>query len=83
VNNAGTTMSEVVVSVQQNTQFITDISKSCNEQKVNIGVIYKVIAETDQIIQQNAALVEEAAAASESLNQQARHLTEIVSVFQS
>jgi len=60
---------------------ISEISSSAHEQTSGIGQINLAITELDHVTQQNAALVEEAAAAAESLNQQAGRMVEVVSVF--
>ena len=81
VADAGRTMEEVVGQVQRVSQLISDISSAGKEQTTGIGQVSDAVAQLDQVTQQNAALVEESAAASESLNQQARKLVEAVAVF--
>ncbi len=80
--DAGTTMGEVVASVRRVTDLIGEISAAGKEQEVGIAQINRAIIEMDGVTQENAALVEEAAAAAESLQQQAVELSEIVSIFQ-
>ena len=81
VADAGSTMNEIVQSVQQVTNIMAQISSASQEQTSGIEQINQAVAQMDQVTQQNAALVEEAAAASESMQEQAAHLAEIVSVF--
>jgi methyl-accepting chemotaxis protein len=81
VGQAGTTMDEVVASVQRVTSIISEIAIASGEQNVGIGQINDAISQMDTVTQQNAALVEEAAAAAESMNQQAESLRNAVSVF--
>ncbi|MGM9490569.1 methyl-accepting chemotaxis protein [Ideonella sp. YS5] len=81
VADAGRTMEEVVGQVMRVNQLISDISAAGHEQTTGIGQVSNAVSQLDQVTQQNAALVEESAAASESLNQQARRLVEAVAVF--
>jgi len=81
VADAGRTMEEVVGQVVRVNQLISEISAAGREQTTGIGQVSDAVAQLDQVTQQNAALVEESAAASESLNQQARKLVEAVAVF--
>jgi len=81
VNQAGTTMDEVVESIQNVTSTVGEISTSSKEQSQAINQIQQAISSLDDVTQQNAALVEEAAAAAASLNEQAENLTRVVSVF--
>jgi methyl-accepting chemotaxis protein len=81
VEQAGTTMKEVVESIQQVTDLMADITAAGREQSAGIEQVNQAITQMDEVTQQNAALVEEAAAASQSLQDQATHLSEIVSVF--
>jgi len=81
VNDAGTTMQEVVASVRQVNSIIGDITAASVEQEAGIGQVNRAIAEMDGVTQKNAALVEEAAAAAESMRQQADRLSEVVGVF--
>jgi methyl-accepting chemotaxis protein len=82
VNTAGTTMDEVVASVKRVTDIMAEISAASREQESGIDQINKAISEMDTVTQQNAALVEEAAAAAQSLQEQSIHLAEVVSVFE-
>ncbi|PWF48288.1 HAMP domain-containing protein [Massilia glaciei] len=81
VDAAGTTMEEVVASVQRVDAIITEISVATGEQNAGIHEISGAIAQLDAVTQQNAALVEEAAAAAESMEHQASSLAHAVSVF--
>ena len=81
VAKAGTTMTEVVASIQRVTDIMSEITAASREQEVGIEQINQAVNEMDAVTQQNAALVEEAAAATAALEGQASHLTEVVSVF--
>ena len=81
VDEAGSTMTEVVKSVQQVTQIISEIASASQEQSSGIDQVNVAISNMDQVTQQNAALVEQAASAAESLNVQAAKLEQLVSVF--
>jgi methyl-accepting chemotaxis protein len=81
VDQAGTTMREVVDSIRRVTDIMGEISAASQEQTEGIGQVQLAISQMDQTTQQNAALVEEAAAASESLREQAAKLSQTVAVF--
>jgi len=81
VNRAGATMKEVVASVQQVTAIMKEISVASHEQSIGVDQVNSAIAHMDQVTQQNAALVEEAAAATASLALEAGGLTQAVSLF--
>jgi methyl-accepting chemotaxis protein-1 (serine sensor receptor) len=81
VGEAGVTMEEVVTSVRRVTSIIGEIAIATGEQRDGIEQISDAITQMDSVTQQNAALVEEAAAAAEALQQQAAALAEAVSVF--
>jgi methyl-accepting chemotaxis protein len=81
VNDAGTTMEEVVTSVQRVTDIMAEISSASREQETGIEQINMAITEMDSVTQQNAALVEEAAAAAGSLEEQSAALAQLVSRF--
>src|SRR5476649_2409960 len=81
VGQAGVTMEEVVVSVQRVAAIIDQISIASNEQRDGIEQISIAVSQMDGVTQQNAALVEQAAAAADSLQQQAAVLAESVSIF--
>jgi len=82
VGDAGATMQEIVESVRRVTDIMSEISAASVEQTAGIEQINEAITQMDQVTQQNAALVEEAAAASASMQEQAANLTRAVSVFQ-
>jgi methyl-accepting chemotaxis protein len=81
VGEAGATMAEVVDSVQRVTDIIGAISSASREQEGGITQINQAITEMDGVTQQNAALVEEAAGAAASLQEQADGLAQMVAVF--
>ena len=81
VRDAGATMTEIVASVQRVSDIIGEISASTVEQSQGIGNVNGSVAHLDQMTQQNAALVEESAAAAESLSEQARKLAALVGHF--
>jgi len=74
-------MSEVVASVKRVTDIISEISVASSEQSNGIEQINQAVTQMDEVTQQNAALVEEAAAAAGSLQEQAANLVASVSVF--
>jgi aerotaxis receptor len=81
VDRAGQTMQQIVESIRRVSDLIAEISSATSQQTSGITQVGEAIGHLDQITQQNAALVEQSAAASESLNQQARRLVEAVSVI--
>jgi methyl-accepting chemotaxis protein len=81
VADAGQTMSEIVGSVQRVSDIIGEITAAAGEQSDGIGQVNVAVTQLDQMTQQNAALVEESAAAAESLKDQARRLTQVVQIF--
>ena len=81
VTDAGKTMTEIVSSVQRVSDIIGEITAASSEQSEGIGQINGSVTQLDQMTQQNAALVEESAAAAESLKEQAIRLAEVVSTF--
>jgi len=81
VVSAGRTMEDVVTAVQRVSAMVELISAAGREQSAGIEQINKAVSEMDGVTQQNAALVEEAAAAAESLQQQAERLSGVVGVF--
>jgi methyl-accepting chemotaxis protein len=81
VQDAGNTMQEIVDSVQRVTDIMGEISAASNEQSTGIDQVNTAITSMDEVTQQNAALVEEAAAAAESLVDQAVNLMDIVGGF--
>ncbi len=81
VGQAGETMTEIVGSVQCVTDIMGGISTAAAEQSDGIAQVNAAVAQLDQMTQQNAALVEESAAAASSMKDQARHLAELVATF--
>lgn len=81
VAEAGTTMTEVVDSVKHVTDIMSEILAASQEQSAGIEQVNTAIVQMDEVTQQNAALVEQAAAAAASLRDQATNLSEVVSVF--
>ena len=81
VTDAGTTMDEIVASVRRVADVIGEITAAATEQSSGIAGVNQAIGNLDQMTQQNAALVEESAAAAESLREQADRMKEAVSVF--
>lgn len=81
VDQAGTTMDEIVSSIGRVTDIMGEITAASAEQAAGIEQINQAISEMDDVTQQNAALVEQAAAAAESLQDQAAALSQVVSVF--
>ncbi|WP_308419459.1 methyl-accepting chemotaxis protein [Chitinibacter fontanus] len=81
VAEAGETMNEIENSIKRVTDIMGEISAASVEQSSGIGQVNQAIIQMDEVTQQNAALVEEASAAAESLEEQAQNLAEAVSVF--
>jgi methyl-accepting chemotaxis protein len=81
VDQAGATMSEVVDSVRRVSDIISEITAASREQSMGIDQINQAIMQMDSVTQQNAALVEESAAAAESLQGQAAQLAAVVGKF--
>jgi methyl-accepting chemotaxis protein len=81
VGQAGVTMDEVVASVKRVTDIMSEIANASQEQSAGIEQVNLSIIEMDSMTQQNAALVEEAAAAAQSLQDQASELAHVVSIF--
>jgi methyl-accepting chemotaxis protein len=81
VDQAGTTMEEIVASVRRVTDIMGEIASASQEQLTGIEHINGAITEMDQTTQQNAALVEQASAASVTMQEQATHLVDAVSIF--
>jgi methyl-accepting chemotaxis protein len=81
VAQAGSTMEQVVNSVTRVTDIMAAISDASREQSMGIGHVNQAITEMDSVTQQNAALVEQAAAAAGSMQDQAGHLTRCVGLF--
>ncbi len=81
VDQAGTTMSEVVSAIQRVSDIMTEISAASSEQSSGVAQVGEAVQQMDQATQQNAALVEQMAAAASSLKVQAQDLVQSVAVF--
>ena len=81
VSDAGTTMTDIVTSVQRVTDIIAEIRAASQEQSDGINQVNAAVGHLDQMTQQNAALVEEAASAAESLKDQSHRLSTAIAVF--
>jgi methyl-accepting chemotaxis protein len=81
VTDAGATMGEIVDSIRHVADIVSEITAATSEQIAGIEQINQAVSEMDNVTQQNAALVEQAAAAAESLQEQARHQSNVVSIF--
>ncbi|MEK6385196.1 MAG: methyl-accepting chemotaxis protein [Paraburkholderia tropica] len=81
VDDAGRTMSEIVQSVRRVADLMGEITAASGEQRTGIEQVSQAVSQMDEVTQQNAALVEEASAAAQSLSTQAGALRELVSVF--
>ncbi len=81
VQDAGSTMNEIVSSVQRVTDIIGEITAAAAEQSEGIGQVNVAVSQLDQMTQQNAALVEQSSAASESLRDQAGRLSQAIAAF--
>jgi len=81
VQDAGSTMGEIVGAVQRVTDIMGEISAGAAAQSQGIDDVNKAVTQVDDMTQQNAALVEESAAAAESLREQAQRLAQVVSRF--
>ena len=81
VDQAGVTMGEVVAGIKRVTDLMGEISAASNEQSQGVSQVGEAVVQMDQVTQQNAALVEEMAAAASSLKAQAQELVGTVAVF--
>ncbi len=81
VDESGRTLEQIVSSVKKVSDIVAEIAAASAEQSTGIDQVNKAITQMDQMTQQNAALVEQAAAASEALTEQATGLNELVSFF--
>jgi methyl-accepting chemotaxis protein len=81
VDEAGTTMTEVVTSIRRVSDLVGEISSASNEQALGVAQVGEAVTQMDQATQQNAALVEQMAAAASSLKSQANDLVQTVAVF--
>jgi methyl-accepting chemotaxis protein I, serine sensor receptor len=82
VDQAGRTMNEIIGAVQRVTDIMGEIAAASQEQSSGIEQVARAVTQMDEVTQQNAALVEEAAAAAQSLEDQAAKLRQAVAVFQ-
>jgi methyl-accepting chemotaxis protein len=81
VEHAGSTMTDIVAGIKRVTDIVGEISAASQEQSTGIEEINRAVTQMDEVTQQNAALVEEAAAATQSMQQNANELVNAVSVF--
>jgi methyl-accepting chemotaxis protein len=81
VDSAGQTMAEIVQSVQRVSDIIGEITAASAEQSHGIDAVNTAVAQLDQMTQQNAALVEQSAAAAESMREQTERMAEVVATF--
>ena len=82
VDTAGHTMVEVVLSVEKVSALIAEIAQASQEQSAGIGQVNTAISQMERVVERNAALVEQAADATASMNSQAEGLMQIASRFQ-
>jgi len=81
VDQAGSTMNEVVEAIRKVSEIVAEISSASAEQSTSVGEVGDAIAQMDRTTQQNSALVEQSAAAAQSLREQSNELVEAVAVF--
>jgi len=81
VDEAGSSMGEIVASVKRVDEIMRDIARASREQTTGIEQVNQAVLQMDETTQQNSALVEQASAASESLNDQAKMLRASISIF--
>ena len=81
VSQAGATIDRVVDSVHKVSALMAEVAQASEEQRSGIDQVNQAIAQMDQVTQQNAALVEEAAAAADALQEQAHEMERVVGVF--
>ncbi|MEQ1686499.1 MAG: methyl-accepting chemotaxis protein [Burkholderiaceae bacterium] len=81
VDQAGETMTEIVTAIKRVTDIMGEISSASTEQSAGVAQVGEAVTQMDQATQQNAALVEESAAAAESLKVQAQQLVQVVALF--
>jgi methyl-accepting chemotaxis protein len=82
VSQSGQSLSEIVSAFKKASDIVAEIAAACQEQARGIDQVNKAITSLDQVTQQNAALVEEAASAAESLSEEAQHLDQMMSNYQ-
>lgn len=81
VEHAGKTIKDIVSSIQQVTDLMNSIATASSEQNAGIGQVHQAITQMDEVTQQNAALVEQAASAAEALHEQTRNLAAEIAFF--
>jgi ABC-type transporter Mla subunit MlaD len=81
VDAAGKTMEEIVASVRKVSDLVAEIAAASQEQSAGIGQVNTAVTQMDKVVQQNASLVEEAAAATESMKEQAASLLRMMEQF--
>ncbi len=81
VDEAGSTMREIVASIARVSDIVSEITAASNEQSTGIEQVNEAVVQMDQVTQQNAALVEQSAAAAEAMQQQAARLAALVATF--
>jgi len=82
VQTAGSTMGEIVGAIRRVSDIMEEIVAATTQQATGIGEVNQAVAQLDRMTQQNAALVEQAAAAAQALREQSAQMTEMVGVFQ-
>ena len=82
VGDAGATMNDIVAQVNRVTSLIGEITAATQEQSSGIAQVNQAVTQLDHVTQHNSSLVEQSAAASQTLKEQARKLADAVSVFQ-
>ena len=82
VSQSGQSLSDIVGAVKKASDIVAEIAAACQEQARGIDQVNKAITSLDQVTQQNAALVEEAASAAESLSEEAQHLDRMMANYQ-
>jgi methyl-accepting chemotaxis protein len=82
VDASGKALTEIVTAVKKVSDIVAEIAAASQEQSTGIEQVNKAVMQMDQMTQQNAALVEEAAAASELVERQAQHLRQLMTFFQ-
>jgi len=82
VSKSGKTLEEIIIQVENVSNIVSDISTAANEQSLGIKQVHQSVESLQLLTQQNAAMVEEAAAASEELGGQAKGLGDLMSFFE-
>jgi uncharacterized coiled-coil DUF342 family protein len=82
VTQSGVTLGEIVTAVKKVTDIVTEIATASNEQSSGIEQVNKAVMQLDELTQQNAALVEQASAASQAMAEQARDLNNSMERYQ-